>query len=159
LLEVTALGQWEAWLLYMLRAVEDTSRWTTAKIRAMRTLLGRAATHIRERAPKIYSRELVDLIFEQPYCRIGNVVAAGIARRQTAAEYLGQLVDVGVLTSVHSGREKLFMHRALLDLLAADAHDAPPYGSHTAARPAGELPSDVQDGRIDVNRSASIDRQ
>jgi len=72
---------------------------------------------VREQEPKIYSRELIDVIFEQPYCRISNLVAAGIVRRQTASEYLARLAAIGVLNSVQSGREKLFINRALLDLL------------------------------------------
>ncbi|MGE5357838.1 MAG: protein adenylyltransferase Fic [Bacteroidales bacterium] len=129
LLGVTASGRWEQWVLYMLRAVEDTSRWTTAKIRAMQRLLGEATTYVRSREPKIYSHELIDVIFEQPYCRISNVVDKGIARRQTAAEYLARLVDIGVLEAVQSGREKLFIHRTLMNLLASDDNEVRPYGA------------------------------
>ena len=118
LLEITTAERWEPWVLYMLRAIEETARWTIAKIRAMRELLQTTATLVREKEPKIYSRELVDVIFEQPYCRISNVVNAGIAKRQTASEYLIRLTDLGILATVQAGREKLFIHRALLDLLA-----------------------------------------
>ena len=128
LLEVTTLEQWEAWLLYMLDVVEETSRGTTAKIRAVRELLRHATTFVRAQAPKIYSRELVDVIFEQPYCRIANVVSAGIAKRQTASQYLARLADIGVLTPVQAGREKLFVHRALLNLLTSDANEPSSYG-------------------------------
>ena len=55
-------------------------------------------------------RELVELIFEQPYCRIRNVVDAGVAERQTAAVYLKQLAKIGVLKEVKVGREKLFIN-------------------------------------------------
>jgi Fic family protein len=127
--QVTTDDAWEPWLLYMLNVVEETSRWTTAKVRAMRELLHAAAAFVRANAPKIYSRELVELTFEQPYCRIANVVDAGIAKRQTASEYLAKLADIGVLAPMQAGREKLFIHRALLDLLASDAHQASPYGA------------------------------
>ena len=68
-------------------------------------------------APGIYSRELTELIFVQPYCRIANVVDAGIAQRQTASVYLKQLVDIGLLHEVKSGREKLFINPGLLRTL------------------------------------------
>ncbi|GIR63497.1 MAG: hypothetical protein CM15mP68_1630 [Pseudomonadota bacterium] len=58
------------------------------KILSIRELADHTADYVREQLPKIYSRELIDVIFEQPYCRISNVVAAGIAKRQTASEYL-----------------------------------------------------------------------
>jgi len=118
LLEVTTLERWEPWIVYMLQAVEETARWTTGRIRAMRDLMRTTRALVREKAPKIYSRELVDVIFEQPCARIANVVQAGIAKRQTASEYLARLADIGILTAMQSGRDKLFIHRALLDLLA-----------------------------------------
>jgi Fic family protein len=61
----------------------------------------------------------VDLIFVQPYCRIGNVVDAGIAKRQAASEYLKKLCAIGILKEVKAGREKLFIHPQLLKLLTA----------------------------------------
>src|SRR5690606_8383476 len=74
LLEVTREQAWEAWVLFMLSAIEETARWTTAKIGAVRELAEHTATYVKGRLPKIYSRELVDVIFEQPYCRIVNLV-------------------------------------------------------------------------------------
>ena len=128
LLEVTTRDGWEAWLLYMLHAIDDTAHWTTGKITAIRDLLRATSERVRARAPRVYSRELMDVIFEQPYCRIANVVNAGIAKRQTASEYLTRLAEIGVLTPVQSGRDKLFIHQALLDLLASETHEVPEYG-------------------------------
>lgn len=127
LLEVTTDQRWEQWILYMLRAVAETARWTTLKIRAMRALLRAATQLVRAKAPKIYRRELVDLVFMQPYCRIATVVGAGLAKRQTASVYLAKLAEIGLLTAVTSGREKLFVHRALLDLLTSESHAVPAY--------------------------------
>jgi len=127
LLEVTREGAWEPWVLFMLKAVEETSRWTTDKILAIRALSDAAAAYVRERLPKIYSRELVDAIFEQPYCRIGNLVDKGVAQRQAASRYLQDLVSIGVLRVVQAGRERLFIHPRLLQLLASDANDVPSY--------------------------------
>lgn len=127
LLEVTTTEQWEPWLLYVLRIVEETSRGTTAKIRAIREQLHHATEFVRAEAPKIYSRELVEVIFEQPYCRIANLIDAEIAKRQTASEYLSKLTEIGVLTVRQVGREKLFVHQALLNLLTADAPQVSSY--------------------------------
>lgn len=117
LLEVTTRAAWEEWVLYMLRAVHAAALWTTARIRAIRKLLQSVAETIRREAPKIYSRELVELIFVQPYCRIGNLVAAGIAQRQSASLYLKRLCEIGVLEEHSAGREKLFINLALRRLL------------------------------------------
>jgi Fic family protein len=125
--DVTRDTAWEPWLLYMLRAVEDTAEWTTAKIGAVRKLAGGTAEHVRASLPKIYSRELVDVIFEQPYCRIANVVEAGIAGRQAASRYLKALVAIGVMREQAFGKEKLFVHPKLMTLLTRDGNAFQPY--------------------------------
>lgn len=122
LLGVTRDGGWAEWVAYMLDAVADTARWTTAKIDAIRRLHEQACEWIRMQAPGTYSRELVDVLFNQPYCRIQNVVDAGIAKRQTAARYLRDLIDIGVLQEQRMGKEKLFLHPAYLRLLSANDH-------------------------------------
>jgi len=120
LLDVTREQAWEPWLIYMLRGVEDTALWTTAKISAIRELSWLTVQYVKQGAPKIYTRELVDLIFDLPYCRIQNVVDKGIAGRQAASRYLKQLVEIGVLREVTLGREKLFIHPKLMQLLTRD---------------------------------------
>ncbi|MBK8993164.1 MAG: Fic family protein [Gammaproteobacteria bacterium] len=127
LLQVTRDQAWEPWLLYMLEAVEETSRWTLAKIVAIRALAEHTAEFVRRTLPKIYSRELVDLIFAQPYCRIANLDAAGIAKRQTASKYLLELVGAGVLTEQAAGKEKLFVHPKLMNVLTKDGNEWEPY--------------------------------
>lgn len=124
LLEVTSKGAWEPWLLYMLEGIGDTATWTTAKIGAMRKLAEDTSALVRQRLPKIYTRELVDVIFEQPYCRISNVVEANIAGRQAASRYLKALVAIGVLEERSFGREKLFVNPKLLRLLTREGKGA-----------------------------------
>jgi len=123
LLDVTREGRWEDWVVYMLLAVRDTAQWTFGKIRAARQLLEHTVDHVRRHAPAIYSRELVDQIFIQPYCRIGNLVGAGIGHRETASKYLKMLCDIGVLNEIKVGREKLFMHPKFLRLLMQDGNE------------------------------------
>jgi len=125
LLAVTREGAWEPWILYMLRGVEETAAWTTTKIAAVRKLSTDTAENVRRRLPKIYSRELVDAIFEQPYCRIVNLVEAGIAGRQAASRYLKALAGIGVLREQAVGREKLFVNPRLLALLTREDARAP----------------------------------
>ena len=120
LLAVTTQEGWEEWILYVLHAVDETARWTTERIRAIERLMRETADYVRAEARGAYSRELVELIFVQPYCRIKNVVDAGIAQRQTAAVYLKQLRDLGVLEEVKVGRDKLFINPRLMRLLTAE---------------------------------------
>ncbi|MCS4308270.1 Fic family protein [Rheinheimera pacifica] len=125
--QVTSEQNWEEWLLFMLRGVEQTAIWTCGKIAAVKILLELTTSYIRQQLPKIYSYELVQLIFEQPYCRISTLVDSGIARRQTASVYLKQLVEVGVLKELSAGKEKLFVHPKLMQLMTQDNNDINPY--------------------------------
>jgi hypothetical protein len=85
---------------------------------------------MRTHESKIYSRELVEMIFTQPYCRIQNLVDAGIAKRQTASVYLKSLESIGVLKEMKVGREKLFIHPAFVKLLTSDDHPVLQYAKH-----------------------------
>jgi len=127
LLGVTRDQAWEPWLQFMLQAVAETSKWTTGKIAAIRKLAEHTTEHVRARLPKIYTRELVDVIFEQPYCRIGNLVDKGIAQRQAASRYLHDLAALGVLREMPFGKEKLFIHPKLMQLLSRDNNQFQPY--------------------------------
>lgn len=117
LLSVTTEEQWVPWVLFMLKAVEETSKWTKNKISEITDLIEKTVLYIKEQEPKIYSRELVELLFKQPYCRISNLVDQDIAQRQTASNYLKKLCDIGVLKEHVDGREKLFINTKLLDLM------------------------------------------
>jgi len=121
LLEVTIDGAWQNWILYMLRALKERAEWTTAKIRAIKRLHEETAQSVRDADPSLYKRELVDLIFVQPYSRIANVVEAGLAERKTASVYLKRLAEMGVLQEQKFGREKLFVNPKFLRLLTQAA--------------------------------------
>ena len=117
---VTLEQDWAAWIFFVLDGVEETCTWTTDKIKSIRELMEHTGQYVQSRLPKIYSWEIVELLFRQPYCRIGNLVDAGIAKRQTASVYLKQLCEIGVLREVKSGRENIFVHPKYIELLSGD---------------------------------------
>ncbi len=121
--EVTKNGDWQGWILYILKAVEQTATWTTQKITAVRQLIEHTTEFIKTNLPKIYSHELVQAIFEQPCCRITNLVEQNIAKRQTASVYLKQLCEIGVLQEITTGKEKLFIHSKLIQLITEGKHE------------------------------------
>ena len=118
--DVTHEHKWEPWIMFVLEGVEETCTWTTEKIKSIRELMVHTAEYVHKNLPKIYSWELVELLFRQPYCRIGNLVDADIAKRQTASVYLKQLCDLGVLREVKSGRENIFVHPKYIELLTGE---------------------------------------
>lgn len=132
---VTQRGEWESWILYVLEEIERSAVRSEETIHKVSLLRHHAAEFIAGELPKIYTRELVDVIFAQPYCRISDLEDAGIAKRQTAADYLKALVRIGVLDELKIGREKLFLNAKLKALLTTDGTGVTEY-----ARDAQQLP-------------------
>jgi Fic family protein len=128
LLEVTTKATWEAWILFMLLAVEETSWWTVNKIAAIKSLMEETIRHVSTAMPALYSRELIDILFTQPYCRISNVVDAGLGNRNTAAKYLRELAAGGVIDTRKEGRDQLYINSRFLDLLVSDTNEFRAFG-------------------------------
>ncbi len=114
---VTEEGAWEQWILFLLHAVEETAVQTHERLRAIRSLMEETATRIRNGAPKVYSKNLVELLFSQPYTRIRTLEVAGLGHRQTVSKYLNELARLGILTTVQRGREIYFVNAAFLRIL------------------------------------------
>ena len=125
---VTERSEWEPWVLYILDAVSTTAMWTNARIRAIRDLMVHTAEYVKKAAPGVYSRELIDAIFEQPYVRITHLIDKGLAERHAASRHLKLLSTIGVLAEEKRGRDKLFIHRKYMTLLASEAHLFERYG-------------------------------
>lgn len=123
---VTSHQEWEPWLLYVLAAIEETSGWTTQKIRAVRALMDETIAYVRAAAPKV-PHAVVEQIFTYPYSRIANLVERGIAGREAVSKYLKELVRLGVLEEEKVGRDKIFLHRKYLDVLFGEEHTFHPY--------------------------------
>ena len=114
---ITENGDWESWILYMLEAVEQTARETREKILAIRDLMNADIEKVKMELPKIYSKDLLELLYHQPYCKIRFLEEAGIAQRQTASQYLRDLARIGVLEPLKSGREIYYINNKFLKLL------------------------------------------
>lgn len=119
LLHVTRTGAWEPWLIFMIQAVRDTATATLAKIDAVDALQLTARDRARGTSAGANS-DLLDVLFEQPYCRISNVVDRCGVTRQTAAKWLGELAQRGVVRDVRLGRERLFINDEFLRVLTRD---------------------------------------
>ncbi len=116
---VTEEAAWEPWVLYMLDAVEKTAIHTRERILAIRVLMDKAIALVREKEPKIYSKDLLEVVFRHPYCKISFLVESGITgSRQTASKYLHALADCGLLKPFKRGTEIYFLNAGLFDILA-----------------------------------------
>ncbi len=114
--EVTYNKNWEQWILYMLNAIESTAIDTSAKIKKIKKLLDDTIIEVKENSPKIYTKELVELIFHQVYCSINFLVENKIALRKTASKYLKELTAIGILREEKVGKEIVYINERLFKL-------------------------------------------
>lgn len=110
-------GEWEEWILFMLKAVEITSLQTIDKINKIRLLLNETIESVAHKCPKIYRKELVELLFNQPYSKIEFVVNNLKIERKSASRYLKELEDNGFLKSERVGREIIYINVRLIEIL------------------------------------------
>jgi Fic family protein len=117
--QVTEKEKWEPWVLYMLEAVEETAVFTRERILAIRELMAETMEKARKDLPKrVYSKELIELLFRQPYTKIAYLVDSGIASRNIASSYLLELTKAGILRNEKVGNEHIFLNTRLYDLLS-----------------------------------------
>lgn len=116
--EVRDKNDWEAWLLYMIGAVESTARETTSLIKQIDDLMLVYKNVMRSKRPKIYSHELLNNLFLYPYTKIEYVVEGLQVHRNTAQKYLDKLVEIELITKHRLGSENYYLNIALYELLA-----------------------------------------
>jgi len=114
---VTSEGAWEPWILFILRGIEETSLEIIIKIKHIKELLEQTIDKVRNQAPKIYSKELVETLFVNPYSKVEFISKSIGVERKAASRYLHQLADIGVLAFYKAGKENIFINAALMDIL------------------------------------------
>ena len=115
---VTEKDDWESWVLYLLQGVEETALQTIARILEIKYLMDVTMEKVKKELPIIYSKELVETIFEKPYTKIESLVSKDIAVRQTASKYLKDLEGIGVLKSQKCGKETVYLNMELVKVLS-----------------------------------------
>ena len=118
--EVTENGSWQQWILYILEAVEQTSRDTAEKIEAIDRLINNVITTARDKTKAVEREGFVDLLFKWPYCKISIVEEELRCSRLTATKYLNEVTALGLLERLRFGREYYYINKNLIDLLSTD---------------------------------------
>ena len=116
--EVTENGRWQQWILYVLAAVEQTSKDTARKIEAIHRLINDAIAKTRGQTRAGGREGFIDLLFKWPYCKISIVERELACSRITATRYLNEMAALGLLERVKIGREYYYINTSLMDLLS-----------------------------------------
>jgi len=115
--QVRTNDNWEEWILFVLRGIEQTAKETIQQIREINNLFQKTSEQIKLEVPRPFNKELLEHLFEQPYCKIDYVVERLKISRITASKYLKELKTIGVLEAKHVWKETLYINTKLFDLL------------------------------------------
>jgi Fic family protein len=111
-------GAWEEWILFMLKAVEETSRETLERVIGIRTLMLETRRKLRTDYSKIYSQDLLSNLFRHPYTKIEFIERDLGISRPTATKYLDELARGGVVRKMKVGRANFYVNDPLFKLLS-----------------------------------------
>lgn len=115
--EIQQNGNWCEWIIYILKGIQITAERTLELLKEMNRLIDETTAEIKGKLPKIYSKELVNLIFTEFYTRISSVEEELSVTRKTASGYLAELVEANILELEQRGKDKIFINRRLIELM------------------------------------------
>lgn len=110
--------QWQAWVKFILLGVAETAQRAVQLVSNMRELMATTKLRMRTELPNLYSQDLLNNLFRHPYTRIEFVQRDLNVTRQTAARYLRQLVEAGLILEHSQGKHLYFINAPLIDLLS-----------------------------------------
>ncbi|MCX6230702.1 MAG: Fic family protein [Bacteroidetes bacterium] len=114
--EVRDKNNWEEWILFMIKGVEETSMETISLITEIRDLMLDFKHKIRANY-KFYSQDLLNNLFKHPYTKIEFIVNDLNVSRLTAANYLNKLAEDGILRKEKLGNANYYINQPLFDIL------------------------------------------
>lgn len=114
--EVREINNWEGWLLFMIKGIDQTSRETIDLIIQIRELMMKYKQKLRDNY-KFYSQDLLNNLFKHPYTKIEFIQRDLKVSRITAANYLNQLADDKILTKKKLGTGNYYINDSLFELL------------------------------------------
>lgn len=114
---VTENNEWEAYILYMLDMIEETSVKGLERLNKITSAMDKTANEIKTKLPKVYSKDLIEILFRLPYTKRKHLIDENIGNPKTVGNYLQTLEEHGFLKSIKVGKEKLYLNEQLLKIL------------------------------------------
>jgi Fic family protein len=115
--EVTEEGNWENWIIYILDMIEWTSNQGIKRLDRILDSMEKTSLEIKTKLPKVFSRELVEILYKLPYTKRQNLINAKLGTAKTVGNYLIALEEQGILRSIKVGKEKLYLNHSLMKIL------------------------------------------
>lgn len=115
--EVRTKGSWEEWIIYMLEGIEQTATKQVQLINDIKELMDNTKEKLKAELPKIYSKDLLEVLFIHPYTKIDMLVDNLELHRDTASKHLKSMEKIGILNSVQIKNTKFYVNVKLFELL------------------------------------------
>ena len=120
-------ADWEAWILFMLKGVEETSIETIRLVKGIALLMKKYKQKLRPLFGRQYKHELLNNLFFHPYTKIEFIQRDMMVQRKSASKYLEMIVKAGLLEKIRIGRSNYYMNTGLINLFVN--HNFSPEGS------------------------------
>lgn len=114
---VTEKSAWEEWILYMLDMITFTANKGLKLLNQVNELMQTFTEEVKSTLPKVYSKDLIEILFKLPYTKRQYLIDADLGTPKTVGNYLNELEDAGLLTSEKVGKEKLYLNFRLMEIL------------------------------------------
>ena len=108
--------QWEDWIVFILRGVEETANDTISIVKGISSLMAEYKLILKPLFGQTYKHELLNNLFFHPYTKIEFICSDMSVQRKTAAKYLNLIVEAGLLEKVKIGKENLYINSKLCEL-------------------------------------------
>jgi Fic family protein len=115
--DVTEKNEWEGYILYMLDMIEETANKGLKRLNKITVAMEETAIEIKKKLPKVYSKDLTEILFRLPYTKRQHLIDKNIGNLKTVGNYLIALEKNGFLKSEKVGKEKLYLNQKLLKIL------------------------------------------
>ena len=115
--EVRTSENWEGWIVYILNGIKETAEETLKLVKRINEEVSAMTAEIKEKLPKLYTKELIDLLFYEFYTKIQYIEEGLSVSRRTAVTYLQTLEREGFLVSEKIGKERIYQNKRLYDLV------------------------------------------
>ncbi len=110
-------NDWESLILYLLKGVEVIAKQTIDLVESIKNLMSEYKNKLRTDLPKIYSQDLLNILFKTPYAKIEFLERELNITRQTASIYLNKIADLGLLEKTKAGKTNYYINNRLIDVL------------------------------------------
>lgn len=109
-------AEWEAWILFMLKGIEETAIETTRLVKGISKLMADFKSVLRPKFGKLYRHELLNNLFFHPYTKVEFLEKELMVSRATATRYLNELCETGLIKKIKVSRSYYYMNLPLIEM-------------------------------------------